>query len=215
MMNHESENHSDADDAIERALKSLQLAGESADGQSNGQLMYAMGFAAGVADAQRDAASRNSISTASNRLWQFATVAVTVVAAALSFQLFSKAPDSDPVAMNHVEASEDKVEETVAAENVTTVRKTFDSLSKRVRALHADSFVRSFFLRRSEESAFSRRDQILGAAESVNLDEALEQFVSVASQRKPARKRNDVGQQSFSPRSAIEDLLNSDEFLGL
>ena len=210
-MKHESENYDAASDKIESTLKSLQPAGKSTDDQSDGQLMFAMGFAAGVANAQEDNTSRSPAPT-SNRLWQFAAVAATVVAAVLSYQLLNKVSDSDsnPVAKNQVEAADDGV-----TEIKDTVPKAFDSSSNRVLSQPADSLVKSFFVGRSQESAFSRRGQILAAAESANLDETLERLAYVDLHRNPVRNRSNRGQAGFSPRSAMEDILKSEEFLGL
>ena len=210
-MKHESENRVDADDKTERVLKSLQPTDQS-NSQSDGQLMYAMGFAAGVAEAQGDTLSPPTASTTSNRLWQFAAIAATVVAAVLSYQLLNKVSglDSNPVVENQVEASEDGV-----TENTGTAQETLDSPSKRVLFQPADSLVKSFFVGHSQESAFSRRGQILAAAGSVDLDQTLERIAYVALHRNPVRTRNNARQAEFSPRSAMEDLLKSDEFLGL
>lgn len=203
--------HSDADQEFEQSLKAILPAhGDSTVEQSTAQLMYAMGFAAGMSEAQENSVHRQTRNS-TNRIWQLSTIAAMLLAACFAILLLGQGVESNSgaVAMNDTGPAKD-----VGIESIYSGSSPLDPDEARSENVPASS-LRSFFGEFSADSAVARRDQILATAGSIDLDHSLELVTSVGFRRWPARSQKRDAGRSLSPRSSLGDLLGDDEFLGL
>ena len=212
-MNDEYENkNSDTDQEIEKLLETVVPAQDgSPTADSDAQLMYAMGYAAGMTAAQEKYASPRPTGRKSDRIWRLSTIAATLLAACFAVLLFNKSSDPEIVAVAGI-GVDSAIDVAVKSEHSDPV--AIDSTSTEPESSGSSMF-KSFFIGTSNRTAMVRRDQILTAAGAVDLDEALEQIASVGSGRRTTRKRELDSVRGLSPRSSLESLLDGEEFLGL
>lgn len=212
-MNDEYENkNSDTDREIEKLLETVVPAQDgSPTADSDAQLMYAMGYAAGMTAAQEKYASPRPTARKSDRIWQLSTIAATLLAACFAVLLFNKSSDPEIVAVAGI-GVDSAIDVAVKSEHSEPV--AIESTSTEPESSGSSMF-KSFFIGTSNRTAMVRRDQILTAAGAVDLDEALEQIASVGSRRRTTRKRELDSVRGLSPRSSLESLLDGEEFLGL
>ena len=209
-MNEDYENPT-GDDELESVLSALTPAsGTSESGQSDGQLMYAMGYAVGKAAASDEPELAVRAEKQSSFVWQLATVAATLIAATFAVLLFTG--DSEPNVQSVAMSSGDAANQ-VSSEVSDLAAVVADSNSKTMNPIRLN-FLSSFFANQSTDSAFGRRAQIVAAAESLYLDERLEQIASAGSPTWSEKRYGDEG-TGLSPRAAFTNLLESDEFQGL
>ena len=211
-MNDEYENkNSDTDREIEKLLETVVPAQDgSPTADSDAQLMYAMGYAAGMTAAQEKYASPRP-GRKSDRIWRLSTIAATLLAACFAVLLFNKSSNLEIVAVTGI-GVDSAIDVAVKSEHSDPV--AIESTSTEPESSGSSMF-RSFFIGTSNRTAMVRRDQILTAAGAVDLDEALEQIASVGSGRRTTRKRELDSVRGLSPRSSLESLLDGEEFLGL